>query len=226
MILSKNIPLYVKTFLNNIRRDFRAGAYAEDYRGLLIRETRMRYPGLVEGLGDLGRGPTRRGEVRVLADADHIIPRSLWAILIPPAWNLPGTPPATPNILSNLFWRTVTCNRGAPSRGEALDHAWINHIKAEAQAGVNPTAHWANRYIQMFLQTKHDEGVNIDIPLDPGRVDQMQGGGDLSAVIAFIQRVRQARPGIGTNELVDLVENEFPHVRIETEGGAPRVEIG
>jgi hypothetical protein len=192
---------------------------------LLIRETRRRYPGLVEGLADLGRGRTSRGEVRVIADADHIIPKSVWRILMPLGWTLPGGgPPNTPNILSNLFWRAVPFNRGSVERGEALDQPWINWIKAEPAA--NRTAQWARNHIEMFLRTKHDEGVNIDVPMAPGRVDQMQAGADLSEVVEFIQQVQQARPGISSAELVDLIENRFPHVRIETEGTEPRIEIG
>jgi hypothetical protein len=224
MILSANIPLNAPAFLNNLHRDYRAGLHSPDYRALLIRETRARYPGLVEGLADLGRGRTARGEVRVLADADHIIPRSVWAILIPLVWNHPGPPPPTPDILSNLFWRTVSCNRGAPSRGEALDHEWIARIKVEAKA--LSSAPWALQLIQMFLRTKHDEGVNIDTPLDPRRVDTMMSGPDVSEVVEFIQRARQAQPGISQADLVDLVENRFPHIRIELDGRAPRVEIG
>ena len=223
MILSRNIPLNVQAFLNNTYRDFHAGLHG-DYRALLIRETRTRYPGLVEGLADLGRGRTRRGEVRVIADADHIVPRSLWKILIPPVWNLPGAPPLTPDILSNLFWRTVPFNRGAESRGEALDQSWIRHIKAESK--TKASKQWAQQYLLMFLRTKHDEGVNIDVPLAPGRVDQMSGGGDLSSVIEFIQKVRQAQPRIGTAELVKLVEERFPHICIEMDGQMPRIEIG
>jgi hypothetical protein len=224
MILSANIPLNAPAFLKNIQRDYRAGLHSSDYRALLIRETRARYPGLVEGLADAGRGRTARGEVRVVADADHIVPRSVWPILIPLVWNLPGPPPTTPDILSNLFWRTVSCNRGAPSRGEALDHDWITHIKAEARTLAS--APWALRNIQMFLRTKHDEGVNIDTPLDPRRVDDMMSGPDVSEVVEFIQRARLAQPGISQADLVDLVENRFPHIRIELDGRAPRVEIG
>jgi hypothetical protein len=64
------------------------------------------------------------------------------------------------------------------------------------------------------------------VPLAPGRVDQMSGGGDLSSVIEFIQKVRQVKPRIGTEELVKLVEERFPHICIEMDGQMPRIELG
>jgi hypothetical protein len=222
MILSKNIPLNADTFLANIKRDIDHGLQAGDYRALLIRETRLRYPGLIEGLSD--HGQNRRGGVRVLADADHIVPRAVWSVLIPPIWNLPGQPPTSPDILSNLFWRTVTYNRGAATRGEAVDLPWILHIKAEAPGKASPA--WARQYVEMFLRTKHDEGVNVDVPIDPHRLDQQLVGNDLSEVIAFIQRTRAQRPGMPTGELVKLIEERYPHIRIETAAGRPEIHIG
>jgi hypothetical protein len=224
MILSRNIPLNAYAFLSNIQRDFYAQLFSSNYRGLLIGETKRRYPGLVEGLADLGHGRTNKGQVRVLADADHIIPTSLWNILIPLVWNLSGTPPTTPDILSNLFWRTVSFNRGSETRGEALDQPWIRQIKNEAKSKTS--RQWAQRHVEMFLRTKHDEGVNVDVPVDPGRINEMSRGCDLGDVIEFIQKARQTRPQISSGELVDLVENRFPHIRIETEGKVPRVEMG
>ena len=224
MILSKNIPLDALTFLRNIHRDFQAGLHSTDYRELLIRETKRRYPGLVEGLADFGRGRTAKGQVRVLADADHIIPRSVWNLLIPVLWNQPGAAPQTPDILSNLFWRAVPFNRGAESRGEALDMNSIRIIKNEAKGKT--TKAWAQKQVEIFLRTKHDEGVNVDIPVDPRRVDEMGSGHDLADVIEFIQKVRQKRPQIGSMELADMVENRFPHIRIELDGTVPRIEIG
>jgi hypothetical protein len=95
----------------------------------------------------------------------------LWQTLVPLAWNLPGTPPPTPHILSNLFWRTVSNNRGAATRGEALDQPYIHMFQMEAK--TTASAQWAQSKIQFFLRTKHDEGVNIDVPVDPRRVDRM-----------------------------------------------------
>jgi hypothetical protein len=224
MILSRNIPLNAYAFLSNIQRDFYAQLFSSNYRELLIGETKRRYPGLVEGLADLRHGRTNKGQVRVLADADHIIPTSLWNILIPLVWNLSGTPPPTPDILSNLFWRTVSFNRGSETRGEALDQPWIRQIKNEAKSKTS--RQWAQRHVEMFLRTKHDEGVTVDVPVDPGRINEMSRGCDLGDVIEFIQKARQTRPQISSGELVDLVENRFPHIRIESEGKVPRVEMG
>jgi hypothetical protein len=225
VILSSNIPLHVDVFLDAIYRDFAEGRHSSDYRGLLLRETRARYPGLVDGLRDLGRRRKRPGDVSLLADADHIVPKSVWPILIPLAWNLPGAPPDTPHLLSNLFWRTVTLNRGAPSRGEAVDLQWIGHIKREA-AAKKVTPLWARQYIEFFLRTKHDEGVNIDVPMNPHRVNDMVAGPDVSSVIEFVQMLRRSRPRISSKDIADAVETRFPHIRIEMDGAVPRIEIG
>src|SRR5262245_40468810 len=99
MIISKNIPLNLQTFFDNVRRDYIHGLYSSNYRALLERETRARYPGLIEGLSETRPGQRR---TRVIADADHIVPRALWATLMPVAWNLPGSPPPSPDVLSNL----------------------------------------------------------------------------------------------------------------------------
>jgi hypothetical protein len=78
----------------------------------------------------------------------------------------------------------------------------------------------------MFLRSKYDEGLNIDVPHDPGKLDEMDGGCDVSSVIAFIQRSRVAQPRITERDLADLVESRFPHIRIEMDGSIPRIEIG
>lgn len=224
MILSKNIPLNASIFFSNIQRDVTAGLTSSDYRGLLIRETKTRYPGLVEGLADLGQAKTRKGQVKVVAEADHIIPDSVWKILIPLAWSLPQKAPATPNILSNLFWRAVLFNRGAKAEGGQLDQPWIDIVKKESASQASKP--WAQHHIERFLRTKHDEGVNIDVPVSPHRIAAMQSGGDFSEAIEFIEKVRQKQPRISPAQLADLVENRFPHIRIETDGRIPRIEIG
>jgi len=221
MIISNNIPLNLNTFLTNVRNDYNKGLYSAQYRQFLERETRARYPGLVEGLSEPIGGPRR---TRVIADADHIVPRSVWSLLIPLAWNLPGPPPPSPDVLSNLFWRTVTCNRGSEKRGEALDQADIRQIQLEAKTKTSPD--WARFHISRFLRHKHDEGVNIDLPLDPHRIDRMTAGGDLAGVIEFIQKLRQQQPGISARAVAEAVENKFPHIEIETDSRGPRVSIG
>lgn len=221
MIISKNIPLTVNTFFLRVQSDYRQGLFSPDYRALLERETRVRYPGLVEGLSEPIRG---RRQIRVIADADHIIPRSLWPILMPLGWNLPGAPPPTPDVLSNLFWRTVTCNRGSEQRGEALDQRDIRRILAASQPERTPQ--WARQQILAFLRHKHDEGVNIDMPLDPARIDQMTSGADIAVVIDFIQSLRLRQPGVSAEAIAEAVEKKFPQIAIEIDARGPRISIG
>jgi hypothetical protein len=221
MIVSRNIPLTLHTFFRNVQIDYDRGMYSGDYRGFLERETRKRYPGLVEGLSEAVG--SRKG-TRVIADADHIVPRSLWATLIPLAWNLAGPPPASPDVLSNLFWRTVTYNRGSEKRGEALDQPDIRRIQFESK--TKASAEWARFHILAFLRHKHDEGVNVDMPVEPHRIDQMTAGGDLAGVVEFIRRLRQQQPGISTHAIAEAVEKKFPHIQIDIDGRGPRIAIG
>lgn len=226
MIVSSRIPLEVQRFLNNLYQDRKAELFSSDYRGLLIRETKRRYPGLIKGLSRLGH--TRAGRERVIADADHIVPKSLWDIVMPLAWNLEGDPPG-PNTLSNLFWRTVGNNRGSTKRGDAFDQDYIEMFKRQAKQFPNKTpeaVHWAFSVIEFFLQTKHVEGTNVDLPMQPHRLDAVREAPDVSQVVAFVQRLREANPRITPQQVADAVEEAFPSIQIETDSRGPRIEIG
>jgi hypothetical protein len=226
MVVSRRIPLEVQRFLNNLYQDRAAHLYAKDYRGLLIRETKRRYPGLVKGLSRVGL--TRNGRERVIADADHIVPKSLWKIVMPLAWNLGGNVP-DPNSLSNLFWRTVTNNRGSTKRGDAFDQDYINQFKREARQFPNKTpdaVHWANGVIEFFLHTKHDEGVNIDTPMQPHRIDEHREGFDVSEAVAFVQRLREKNPRMTPDQIAEAVEGAFPAIKIENDSRGPWIELG
>src|SRR5215472_270852 len=69
-----------------------------------------RYPSLYTYVKVLDR---RTGDPRFSADADHIIPKSVWNILMPAT--LRGQPgdkfPCYSGVLSNLFWRDKKFNR-------------------------------------------------------------------------------------------------------------------
>jgi len=225
MILSRRIPLQPQRFLNRLYQDRQAGLCANDYRALLIRETKRQYPGLIEGLSRPGR--TRQGLERVIADADHIVPKSLWDTVMPLVWNLGGELPNV-NSLSNLFWRTVSNNRGSERRGDAFDQSYITEFKRQAKqypAHTPEAVHWALSVVEFFLRTKHDEGVNIDLPMQPNRIDELREAADVSDVIAFVQRLKEKQPGITPTELAAKVEEKFPYVQIETDARGPRIEI-
>lgn len=225
MILSRNIPSDVQPFLNRLYQHQQAKLFSRDYRALLIRETERRYPGLIRGLSRTGH--TRRGLPRVVADADHIVPKSLWKLVMPLAWNLPGSPPSA-DTLGNLFWRTVSNNRGSTKRGDALDQDYITEFKRQAQLHPKKTpsaAHWAWFVIGFFLETKKIEGVNIDLPLAPGKVDEMREAADVSEVIAFVEQLRDLYPGISPQSIAAKVEQRFAYVQIDISGPEPLIEI-
>ncbi len=225
VILSSKIPSNVQLFLNRLYQHQQAKLFSDDYRALLIRETEQRYPGLIRGLSRTGR--TRRGLPRVVADADHIVPRSLWELVMPLAWNLSGSPPPA-DTLGNLFWRTVRNNRGSTKRGDAFDQDYITEFKREAKLFPKKTAaatHWAWFVIKFFLETKRIEGVNIDVPVQPGKVDEMRDAADVSEVIAFVQRLRDQRPGISAQSIADAVEERFAYVEIDMTAPEPLIRI-
>lgn len=84
MILSKNIRFTAETFVRRCTEDVLAGRYAPNddaYLSFLIAETEKRpqYRNLMTYIRVLDR---TTGEPRFSADADHIVPRSVWGILM------------------------------------------------------------------------------------------------------------------------------------------------
>ncbi|MDQ2776462.1 MAG: hypothetical protein M3Y57_16335 [Acidobacteriota bacterium] len=130
--------------------------------------------------------------------------------------------------MGNLFWRTVSNNRGSTKRGDALDQDYITEFKRQAQLYPKKTpaaVHWAWFVIGFFLETKRIEGVNVDVPLAPGKVDEMREAADVSEVIAFVQKLRDRRPGISPQSIAAKVEERFAYVQIDTTGPEPLIEI-
>lgn len=104
MILSRNIPFHANTFIRRCTEDVLNHRYAPDpdgYLSFLIEQTERRYSKLMQYI----RIPDRKtGKPRFSADADHIIPKRVWGILVlgVPDPERCGT---SFNVLSNLFWR-------------------------------------------------------------------------------------------------------------------------
>jgi hypothetical protein len=170
VILSRNIPLTTPTFIRRCTDDLLNSRYAptrNGHRDYLIAETRRRNPKLLSYL----RIPDSENKtVQYAADVDHIIPQAVWDILMF-AFLPPSNPNASSfNVLSNLFWRDISWNRG-------LDAQCIHQIETEARTiQLNSRAghEWRTRWIEIFLTTKHDEGLLFPGEiLDPFSFDDM-----------------------------------------------------
>jgi hypothetical protein len=171
VILSSNIPLNASTFIARCTQDMMTGRFAQTpdgYRDYLIVETRRRNRGL---LRYLHIPDSANITPQYSADADHIIPQSVWPILMFGFPN-PGAPGTAVNALSNLFWRDISWNRG-------LDQPLIEHVTNEAggiQLASAAGIVWRERWIEIFLRTKHDEGLLFPGELlDPFSFDDMLG---------------------------------------------------
>jgi hypothetical protein len=154
MILSRNIPFRAETFVRRCTDDVMRGRYAPTENGYLeylIGETERRYPRLLQYIRVLDRAT---GKPRFYADADHIVPRSVWGILMFGTLDR-GRSGASYNVLSNLFWRDRKWN-------QEEDLVFIQSIRQEAR-GVRLASRdglaWREKWIEIFLRTKRDEGL-------------------------------------------------------------------
>jgi hypothetical protein len=137
-----------------------------------------------------------KGQQRLYADADHIIPKSVWAALMPRDLI---HPPALCNLLSNLCWRDSDFNRD-----EQSDLFWIKVLKSEflgikeleeakkhrlsknLQKGVielwSPDwERWSLGWVERFLCVKHDESMPFPgVPIDPFEFNEMESDRNLA----------------------------------------------
>jgi hypothetical protein len=173
VILSANIPFRADTFVRRCTDDVLRGRFAanpRDYLSFLIAETekRAQYRKVLDYIRVLDR---ERGDQRFYADADHIIPQSVWNILMF-GFIDPGRCGTAVNVLSNLFWRDLRWNRGS-------DQPLIDAVLAEAKSvrlGTRPGVAWRVRQIEMFLRTKREEGLPFPGDLvDPRALDELRG---------------------------------------------------
>lgn len=173
MILSQDIPLSAKTFIQHCTSDVLERRYAtspDGYLEYLILETEKRNKQLLEYVRVIDR---ESGQPRFSADADHIIPKSVWGTLMF-GFLEPGRCGTSFNVLSNLFWRDRQWNRKE-------DDAAIHMIKNQARSvrlGSPEGIKWRKKWIGIFLRTKHDEGVLCTAePIDPFQLDQLTATG-------------------------------------------------
>ncbi len=188
MIVPTNIPLDAPEFFERCRTFKRLGTFSKDGQHLRLlwtstEELAKRQPefrGLMEYLRRVAR---EKGEQRLHADADHIIPKSVWPVLMPRDLI---QPPELCNLICNLCWRDSDFNRD-----EESDLFWIKVIKSEFLgikdldvATKRKLAHnlhkgviklwsqdwenWASGWVTNFLRVKHDESIPFPgVPIDP-----------------------------------------------------------
>jgi hypothetical protein len=156
MIVADRIPLQAEEFIRRCATDCRLGRYAHngDYKAYLERETARVDSQLLDYLR---RHDAKPGEPTYWAEADHIIPRSVWPLIMPR--ELRGEENREAHFMhtrSNLWWR-------GPHENHALDQRFINVIKQEAivyaRRPPNIRHEWEASRIEMFLRTKHDEAL-------------------------------------------------------------------
>lgn len=176
MILSKNIPAKPATFVNRCTDDVLTGRYAptpDGYLEYLITETERRHKKLMQYIMVLDRAT---GQARFSADADHIIPRSVWDVLMF-GFAEYGKCGVSFNVLSNLFWRDRQWN-------QKEDHSLIRNILSEAksvQLGSKDGLAWRAKWIEIFLNTKRDEGLLFAGELvNPFAFDEMESANEHS----------------------------------------------
>jgi hypothetical protein len=158
---------------------------AEKYLDYLAKETELRYPALHRHVKVLDR---QTGTPRFSADADHIIPKSVWDLLMPGPLSLSsgGPFPVYSGVLSNLFWRDKQFNRRD-------DNLAIRLVKEANSATMNADQKqsWREKWITIFLLTKQDEGVLCTADVcDPRKLDELIGPTKHSNWMAYGAKAR------------------------------------
>jgi hypothetical protein len=170
MILSKNIPFRAATFVRRCTDDVLRGRYApapDAYLSFLIEQTEKRNRKLIEYIRVVDRST---GQPRFSADADHIIPKSVWGILMF-GFIEPGKCGTSFNVLSNLFWRDRQWNQRDDGSAIRVILSEAKSIRLASRAGIA----WREKWIEIFLRTKRDEGLLFAGDLvDPFMLDELQ----------------------------------------------------
>jgi hypothetical protein len=173
MILGTDIPLDADVFVGSCLADARVdrrATPADKYLDYLANETQKLYPMLFRFVKVLDR---ETGTPRFNADADHIVPKSVWNLLMPDELiGLPGEKfPGYSGVISNLFWRDIQFNRKD-------DNLAIRLVKESSSTRMSKKelAGWKKKWISIFIATKHDEGVLCTADkTDPHKLDELVG---------------------------------------------------
>lgn len=93
------------------------------------------------------------GTQRTFVDADHIIPQSVWPLLMPAQLTADRR---YVSVLGNLAWRSTVFNQD-----QETDHPMIDEVQREAPAhppGSGGWQAWSHHWIEMFTSVKQQEG--------------------------------------------------------------------
>jgi hypothetical protein len=175
MICSRSIPLTAQKFIAACKDDVALGRYAPggDYLEYLIKVTKRCDSRLLSFFSVLDRST---GQPRYFAEADHIIPQTVWSVLLPEIVE-PCNGARACDVISNLFWRDPYFNKSNDQQAIDLIRSDASSSNASSRAGGD----WRRNWIEILLRTKHDEGVLFPGEvLDPRMFDQMQAADEQS----------------------------------------------
>ena len=179
MIIASQIPATAGAFISRCQAHLQQRLHpsrADGYRDFLIEQTQKRDPQL---WFYVKRNDRAEGAQSTFTDADHVVPRSVWHLLMPIQFH---TAPEYESLLANLAWRSIVFNRrhlvdedeGRPV--ESYDHHLIEQVQHEARDVTNGPHNrdWADSRIEWFLQTKQRESNPLSgYYVDNTRIDEM-----------------------------------------------------
>lgn len=181
MITAAQIETDPAAFITRCLGHVTAGMYPASRNGywdLLMRETP---PELNRYFQRVDRSA---GTERTFVDADHIIPRSVWTLLMPTQLT---TDPRYESVLGNLAWRSTVFNQD-----QNTDLPMIEAVRAESTAnprGSPGWQDWSRNWIEMFTSVKQQEGNPLaGYYVNPHTIDH--GGDDLQRFGNSITRGR------------------------------------
>ncbi len=140
--MPSNAPAVYKYFVACVLDDVAHQRYPDnrnDYREFFLRHLQQTDPQMMEHLRYISE---RSGNTLYRADVDHVVPRSIWPLLLPPPLNIPNYE----CVLSNLKIRDEFSNR-------ANDQATINEVKRLYKEGELSLSQ-KERWVEICLELK------------------------------------------------------------------------
>lgn len=141
--MPSNAAQVYQTFVDRAREDMnfqRYPANRDDYRRFFLGHLQKTNPQMMQHLKFIS---DRSGDALYDADVDHIVPKSVWPLLMPTPLNMN----VYESVLTNLMIRDRLSNR-------ANDLLLINTVKSLHAQGKLPIEEKA-RYVELFVELKH-----------------------------------------------------------------------